>query len=227
MSVKLNLLEEYLLIALDDEKGKFVIDSTRLHYGFAGAILLELALRGKIEVDGVTLILKDNSYEPEIALNKIIDELRPLKSPSLKKALSVIAKKSSDIKDDTLQHLMNKGILRKEEKKILWLIPSDQYPTADMTPESKVRKRLDDVITYGSNVEPHDLMLLSLIDATDLTKEAFRDKDDYKKVSKKIKEVTSDLKIGKVVNKSVREIKAAIMMAIVSTIVVTSVTTSS
>lgn len=224
MSIKLNLLEEYLLIALDDEKGKFVIDSTRLHYGFAGAVLLELALREKIEVDGETLILTDNAYEPEIALNKMIDELKQLKSPSLKKALKLIADQSSDIKDYTLQHLINKGILRKEETKILWLIPSEQYPTSDMTPESKVRKRLDDVITHGSNVEAHDLMLLCLIDATDLTKEAFRDKQDYKAVRKKIKEVTSEMKISKVINNSVREIQSAIMMSIISTVVITSAT---
>lgn len=74
--MKLNLLEEYLLLALDDDKGKFVIDSTRLHYGFAGAVLLELALRGKIQVEGEKLILRDDTYEPEMSVNKMIDVIR-------------------------------------------------------------------------------------------------------------------------------------------------------
>uniref|UniRef100_UPI00405658B0 GOLPH3/VPS74 family protein n=1 Tax=Roseivirga sp. TaxID=1964215 RepID=UPI00405658B0 len=50
--MKLNLIEEFLLIALDDEKGQFVIDSTHLHFGLAGAILLEMALREKVDISG-------------------------------------------------------------------------------------------------------------------------------------------------------------------------------
>jgi hypothetical protein len=225
--MKLNLLEEYLLLALDDDKGKFVIDSTRLHYGFAGAVLLELALRGKIQVEGEKLILRDDTYEPEMSVNKMIDVIREQDSPTLKKSIQSLARKSSEIKNDTLQRLINKGILKKEEHKVLWIIPYEKYPTSDLTPENKVRKRLDDVLSSESTIDPHDLMLLSLIDATDLTKEAFRDKDDYKAIKKKIKEVTKDMKVSQVINKSIREIQAAIMIAITSSIIVTSVATNS
>ncbi|NVJ46856.1 MAG: GPP34 family phosphoprotein [Cytophagia bacterium] len=224
--MKLNLLEEYLLLALDDEKGKFVIDSTRLHFGFAGAVLLELALRGKIQVEGEKLILEDRSYEPEMSVNKMIDVIREQDSPTLKKSIQILARKSAEIKNDTLQRLIHKGILKKEEHKLLWIIPYDKYPTSNLTPENKVRKRLDDVISEHSPVDPHDLMLLSLIDATDLTKEAFRDKDDYKAIKKKIQEVTKDMKVSQVINKSIREIQAAIMIAITASIIVTSVATN-
>lgn len=226
LSMKLNLLEEYLLLALDDEKGKFVIDSTRLHFGFAGAVLLELALRGKIQVDGDKLILQDNTYEPEMSVNKMIDVIKEQDKPTLKKSIEILANKSSEIKNDTLQRLINKGILQKEEHKIFWIIPYDKYPTSNLTPENKVRKRLDDVISKQSPVDPHDLMLLSLIDATDLTKEAFRDKEDYKAIRAKIQEVTKDMKVSQVINKSIREIQAAIMIAITASIIVTSVATN-
>ena len=227
MVIKLNLLEEYLLLALDDEKGKFVIDSTRLHFGFAGAVLLELALRGKIHVEGERLVLSNKSYEPEMAMNKMIDIIKEQDRPTLKKSIEVLARKSNDIKNDTLQRLINKGILKKEEHKILWLIPNEKYPTSDLSPENKVRKRLDDVINENSPVDPHDVMLLSLIDATDLTKEAFRDKDDYKAISKKINEVTKDIRVSQIINKSIREIQAAIMIAITASIIVTGVTSNS
>lgn len=224
--MKLNLLEEYLLLALDDEKGKFVIDSTRLHFGFAGAVLLELALRGKIQVEGEQLILNDRNYEPEMSVNKMIDIIREQDKPTLKKSIEILARKSADIKNDTLQRLISKGILKKEEHKVLWIIPYDKYPTSNLTPENKVRKRLDDVINEHTAVDPHDLMLLSLIDATDLTKEAFRDKEDYKAIRNKIKEVTKDIKVSQVINKSIREIQAAIMIAITASIIVTSVATN-
>jgi len=224
----LDLLEEYLLIALDDDKGKFVIDSTHLHYGFGGAILLELALRHKVVIEEDYIRLVDSALEKEVALNKAIELLQDSsKVMKIKKLIDTLAKMASELKHDTLQRLMNKGILKKEEHKILWLIPNDKYPTSNLSPENKVRERLKAVMLLGEKSEARDIMLLSLIDISDLTREAFRDQEDYKEVKKKIKEVTQDVKISSAINKSIREIQAAIMIAITTTMIVTTITTTS
>lgn len=224
--MNLDLLEEFLLIALDDDKGQFVIDSTHLHYGFGGAILLELALREKISIEGDYVRLKDSSYAKEVALNKALDLLKEsAESKKIKDWISALAKKAGELKQDTLQRLINKGILKKEEHKILWIIPNNKYPTSDLSPENKVRERLNAVMLNGALSEPRDIMLLSLIEVSDLTREAFRDKEDYKKVKKKIKEVTQDVKVSGAINKSIREIQAAIMIALTTTLVVTTITT--
>lgn len=217
----LNLLEEYLLIALDDDKGKFVIDSTYLHYGFGGAILLELALREKISFEGDYVRLKDSSTVNEVTLNKAIELLQgKAKAVKIKDLIGMLANKANELKQDTLQRLMDKGILKKEEHKILWIIPNNKYPTSNLSPENKVRERLKAVMLLGEKSEPRDIMLLSLIDVSDLTREAFRDKEDYKVVKKKIKEVTQDVRISSAINKSIREIQAAIMIAIATTVIV-------
>ena len=222
----LDLLEEFLLIALDDERGGFVIGSTALHYGFGGAVLLELALRNKIEIDGEKVILVDDCMETEPAINKAIELIKASKVEKVKRWIEVLAKKAGDFKEDTLQRLINKGILSKEEQKILWIIPTKKYPTSNMNPEMKVRERLNDVVQRGKKAEPRDVMLLSLIDATDLTKEAFRKAEDYKMIKARLSEVTKDVKISAAINKSLREIQTAIMIAITTTIVVTTITTS-
>lgn len=224
--MQLNLIEEFLLIALDDEKGQFVIDSTHLHHGFAGAILLEMALREKIDISSDIVKLISSEYEVEMAINKVIDQVKNSKPKKVKEWIQILAKQAGELKEDTLLRLRNKGILRKEEHKILWIIPNNKYPTSDATPENKVRQRLSDVMLRGAKSEPHDIMLLSLINVSDLTKEAFRDKEEYKVVKKKIKEVTQDIKISQSINKSIREIQAAIMVAMMSAIVVTTVTTA-
>lgn len=225
--MNLDLLEEYLLIALDDSKGQFVIDSTHLHYGFAGAVLLELALREKVSISGEYVSVNDNTAVTEVALNKALEYIQEkAKSTKVKDVINGLAKQANELKQDVLQRLINKGILKKEEHKILWLIPNNKYPASDMTPENKVRERIKAVMLYGAKSEPRDIMLLSLIDVSDLTKEAFRDKEDYKKVKKKIKEVTQDVKISGAINKSIREIQAAIMITIMASVVVTSTITS-
>lgn len=217
--MNLNLLEEYVLLALDDDKGQFVIDSTALNYGFAGAVLLELALREKIEIQNDQLNFCDDTYESEIALNKMIDLLKEKQDCAVEDCIKFLAKRADDIKEDTLQHLINKEILKKSEKKIFWLIPNKKYPTTNATPENKVRKRLDDVLNDEMRTTVHDIMLLSLIQATDLVREAFREADDYEKIKDRIDEVTQDLKISKTVNQGMREIQAAIMMAVARTVV--------
>ena len=219
--MQLNLIEEFLLIALDDEKGQFVIDSTHLYYGFAGAILLEMALREKIDVSGERVKLIHDEYEVEMAINKVIDQIKLAQPLKLKEWIQILAKQAKELKEDTLFGLQNKGILTKEEHKILWIIPNTKYPTTNITPENKVRQRLSDVMLRGAKSESRDIMLLSLINVSDLTKEAFRDKEEYKVVKKKIKEVTQDIKISQSINKSIREIQAAIMVAMMSAIVVT------
>ena len=226
--MNLDLLEEFLLIALDDDKGQFVIDSTHLHCGFGGAILLELALREKISIEGDCVRLKDSAYVKEVALNKTLDLLNEKgKEIEVKELINLLAKKAGELKQDTLQRLMNKGILKKEEHKILWIIPNNKYPTSDLSPENKVRERLKAVMLNGAKSEARDIMLLSLIEVSDLTREAFRDKDDYKQVKEKIKEVTQDVKISGAINKSIREIQAAIMIAITTTMVVTTIASGS
>lgn len=65
----------------------------------------------------------------------------------------------------------------------------------------------------------HDIMLLSLIQATDLVKEVFREADDYNKIKHRIDEVTQELKISKSVNQGMREIQVAIMVAMARTVV--------
>ncbi|MGW8123975.1 GOLPH3/VPS74 family protein [Roseivirga echinicomitans] len=219
--MQLNLIEEFLLIALDDEKGQFVIDSTHLYYGFAGAILLEMALREKIDVSGEKVKLTNDGYEVEMVINKVIDQIKNSEPRKLKYWIEILSKQAKELKVDTLFGLEHKGILRKEEHKILWIIPNNKYPTTNITPENKVRQRLSDVMLRGAKSEARDVMLLSLIDVSDLTKEAFRDKEEYKVVKKKIKEVTQEIKISQSVNKSIREIQAAIMVAMMSAIIVT------
>ena len=49
-SIELNLIDQLTLLALDDEKGTFVAESNAYSYALAGALIMELALQGRIEL---------------------------------------------------------------------------------------------------------------------------------------------------------------------------------
>lgn len=225
--MELNLIEEFLLIALDDDKGRFVTNSTHLHMGFAGAILLELALREKINIVNERVVLVDDAYEKEMVINKTIDFIKSSdKDRKIKYWVHKLSNSARQMKEDTLSGLMNKGILGKEDSKILWIIPNTKYPTQNLTPENKVRQRLHNVMFKGEKANPRDVMLLSLIDVSQLTKEAFRDKEEYKIVKNKIKAISQDIEISQAVNRTIRDIQAAVMVAVLAAVVVTNVTSN-
>ena len=57
--MQLNLFEKFILLALDQNKGKFLIDTLSLNYGIAGAILLELSEMNKISIKNKKIIVTD------------------------------------------------------------------------------------------------------------------------------------------------------------------------
>ena len=228
MELKLNLVEEFLLIALDDDKGQFVTDSIHLSYGLAGAVLLELAVSEHIEVVNERIKLAGHTVTGNQVLDEVIDGISSVTDEKKTKYwIEKVAKKAKHIKEVTLQCLIEKGILSKKESKILWIIPNNKYPTENPNPENKIRKRLHDVMLNGSESSPKDIMLLSLIDACELIKEVFRDKGEQKLVGARIKEVTQDIKISRAINKTIRDIQAAIMLAIVTVVITSTVTSGS
>lgn len=191
--MKLNLIEQFLLIALDDDKGRFVTDTTYLYNGFAGAILMELTILGKIELRGKNVSLLDSTLVNHNVLDQSVNAIKGLKKEkSVAFWIGTFNANAKDIQNMVLNGLIQEGILRKEKGRILWVIPYTTYPTENPVPENKVRTRIEEVILHGSPPEARELMLLSLLDVCQLTKEAFRDNDALKIATKRIKELTKN-----------------------------------
>ena len=184
--MKLNLIEEFLLIALDDDEGIFIADVNHLSYGIAGALLLELALEEKIELkdDKLVLVGKADSVDPLI--NQSIQAFENEKVRKVGFWIDAFKTNGKEIKNFTLDELINKGILRREKGKILWVISYEKFPTENPIPENKVRTRIENIVLHDAKPTSRDLMLLSLIDVCKLTREAFRDNDAFQVATKKI-----------------------------------------
>ncbi len=213
----LNLLEELLLLALDDEKGKIISSSsTALPYGLTGAILLEFSLAGKILVENKKLIVTDNSSTG----NEILDEALNIienapKNKSVKYWVSKLNRKMKSLKKDILSQLIEKKILVETENKILWVIPTKRYPTNNPEPENQVRKSVK-AIVLGSQIGDERIkLLISLIHSCNLIKEIFS-KDERKVAKKRIKEIVKSEKVGKAVSDTVNEV---VMAAVIGAVV--------
>lgn len=208
----LTFVEEILLLFLDDETGKFEnMYYEEFKYALAGAVLMDLALRSKIDTDLEKLAVVDPTPTGEEILDKFLSAIA--ESDEEKNTfywVSEIAKSGAEIRDKALESLVNRGILRVEEKKILWVIGVRRYPTVDDTQEKEVRRRLIELLNSDEIPSPHDVVLVSLADTFELFPQILGEYE-AKKLAPRIEQISRLDLIGQSVShvlKRLREIKA-------------------
>ena len=145
----LRFVEEILLLLLRDDDGKFVnVPQSSMDRAIAGAVLMELAMENRIDTDLENLILVDAT---------------PLGDDLLDSTLAMIAEGSEDQKDArhwveqtarqapaireaTLDRLVERGILEREDDRFLWVFRSRRYPMVDGQAEREVKLRIMGVL---------------------------------------------------------------------------------
>ena len=224
----LNLLDQLTLLALDDEKGVFIPDSTTFSYAIAGAVMLELALEEMLTFNSDRVSVKNTKDTGDIILDRFVEIIR--RSEKIRTARHWIEKfghKSDEIKKDTLAKLIKDGILEKREEKILWVFQVDKYPTFNPKPENQLRKRLHDIVINGQKPNLKEVMLLNLVESCNLEKEVFG-KENARTFKKEIKKIKQDDHLAGVVQQSIREICDgihAMLIIMIATAVTTNVAT--
>ena len=172
---QLTFTEEIVLLALDDKSGaQLQLPVTALGYGLAGAVLADLAVAGKIDTDPERVTVLDPSptgdplLDPWLALISAETTAR-----SVAYWLSVLSDRRKEIEQPALDRLMARGILRREDKKILWVIGLRRYPTVDGHERTEVRTRVGQLILGEDLPDPRDAILISLLRGCRLTDHIF------------------------------------------------------
>jgi len=210
----LSLPEQLLLLALHDEKGTILSSaSMSIRYGLAGAIIMELALREKVEIRDKKLVLVNDSYTGDSVLDEAMALMKNLGKG--KNAGYWVNKLTSKIKiqEIMLERLVDKGILKTEEHKILWIFDSPHYPMKDSGEEFKIREHIRRIILHNDTAEARVAVLIGLVNACRLTNEIFS-KQERKDAKKRIKEIMENDLIAKAVADTVVAIEAALMVVI-------------
>lgn len=226
----MNLIDQLTLLALDDTKGTFVTSSMAYNYALAGAVIMELALENRIDLSGDKVRIKDKSKTGDRIIDMYFDQiLQSKKERSMKTWVERIGNKASHIKNETIEKLIDQGILERKEDKILWIFTVNKFPTKNARPENHLRRRLYDVVVNHHHPELKEIMLLNLVAACDLEKEVFG-KAQAKNFKKRMKTINESDQFSKEISKSVREICDAItamLVVIIATSVVTTTATTS
>jgi len=171
----LTFTEEIVLLALDDKTGApLPLPVTALSYGLAGAVLADLAIAGKVDTDDkkLTVLNAEPTGDPLLDPWLAIIAAEKISHP-VAHWLSVLADRQQEIEQPALERLIARGILQRQDKKILWVIGLRRYPTVDGHERTEVRTRLGQLILGDDIPDPRDAMLISLLSGCRLTDKIF------------------------------------------------------
>jgi hypothetical protein len=208
--MKLNMAEELLLLVLHDRKGTVVCSaSLALDYGLRGALLAELVLANRLALDGKKLVVADTSPTGDALLDAALTTLQQAKRPrDTRHWVGSLSFKPGGIRKHLLERLVQKGILRREQRRLLWVFSYQIHPTQDVTPELRVRDMLRADVTSGITPKPRTLTLLGLVSVCDLFNEVFP-KEGRSYARRRMRE----LEKGEALQKPLSDIVAAVKHA--------------
>ncbi|WP_405614851.1 GPP34 family phosphoprotein [Streptomyces sp. NBC_01508] len=160
--IETTLGEQLLLLSLDDESGSEK-QSANVAFAIAAASLVELALAGRVEVDGDRVTVRDAAPLDDPTLDAALADLsgQDKRGPRTTKAWIEHLKKGAVA--GTTRSLVAKGLVREETKKVLGLFPVRRYPEADGSVESALRRRLDEIVMRGAAPDERTASLVALL----------------------------------------------------------------
>ena len=224
--MELNLVEALLLIALDDEKGKFIGDSTKLAYSLGGAILLDLSQNGQIRFDGeLVKYIKSGGSSDQLALEFLEKIKKSSKERKINYWIEKFGNQVSRIKKHVLQKMVERGVLEKREEKVLWVFSRNKYPAQNSTLENEVRTKLYQVVMEGNEPTEQDVLLLSLLKTGNLLKEIFGEnvmKDE--KIMQKIDLIVTSSSVSGAIQDVIKSVEAALTAVMIITTMNTTTT---
>ncbi|MEV5207894.1 GPP34 family phosphoprotein [Micromonospora sp. NPDC053740] len=213
------LTDELVLLAYDDD-GANRLGRPQLDYGLAGAVLLELALAGRVEVTDKHLVVTDPTA---IGVPLLDEALTMLAAGRPRKPKNWIGKLAKGLPERVLDGLVETGVLRRESDRVLLVFPRTRYPSPTGAPpavETEVRERMAVALTGNGPVDARTAALLTLTRAVGLDRKLFRELPK-ERVKARMDEIATADWASAAAKKAIDEMQAALMVATTAAIVTT------
>jgi Golgi phosphoprotein 3 len=201
--MKLSIAEGLYLIALDDEEGRLLSAAEKTYvHGLLSAAMLELYILKKVSLKDGMVEVVDTVGTGNGVLDKILHKIRS--GLAFTEQLEALHHDFKDIKVDLDSLLVHRGILKREETKMLWIPLSERMDNANYAFEEEIRKGLKAMVLKGLKAPQSFMILLSLIYDCKILEEVFPEKDDFIDAEKAAKDVVKmeglDPEVGKVLS---------------------------
>lgn len=224
--MELNLIDQLTLLSLDDKKGTMIPNSIAFSYAIAGAVVMELALAKKIGLREHKVAVLDERKTGHAVIDACFEKIiASKKEKKINYWVEHFGNNATQLKNETIDRLIQLGLLTVVENKILWVFTTKKYPAQNSRAENKLRRRLYDVIVNHHRPELKEVMLLNLIKSCDLGREVFG-KGEAKAFKNRLKSMNEEMPVAGEISKTIIEVYDAIMALLVIMIATTVTTTT-
>jgi hypothetical protein len=208
------LAEEVLLLAHDEVRGRFVeAPALTMDTALAGAVLMELAMLNRIDTDPDRLILVDPTPTGEPVLDGILARIAAEPIPcGTAEWVSRLREEAPAIRAAALARLVERGILREEKGRFLWVFGTRRYPLVDGTEQREVKHRIAHLLLSDDIPDPRDAMLVGLADACGLLERVFSE-EELRRSRGRIKQIVQLDLIGRAVGSTIEDLRLAVAQA--------------
>jgi hypothetical protein len=208
------IAEDVLLLAIDDASGKTTVSSTQLDPALAGAVLMELVVAGRVNLEGegrrAMVVVTDGTPLGDPVLDAAaasLVEKAPLKPGN------AIQRLTKGLRERLNGQLEERGLLRRESGKILGVFPTTRWPAPDSAYEDEVRNRVLRVLLQGIEPDARAALIITVLSAADMLGTVVG-KADLKAAKARGKQIGEGNWAGEGVRKVIQETQAALAAAV-------------
>src|SRR5690349_4957352 len=182
------LAEELLLLAYDDQTGKATGSRIGLDLGMAAAVLVDLALAGRVAyADGFLKVIDATPTGDPIAdavLAKAADD-EP-HTPA-----QWVQRLRHRLRTRVLEDLVSRGVVQDVDETQLGVIHVHRYPTTDPAYEAEIRKRLADALISGAICDERTAALATLLVACRMEPALRLPAEDAQRAHERLEQIAS------------------------------------
>ncbi|MDQ1689241.1 MAG: hypothetical protein QOK42_2216 [Frankiaceae bacterium] len=204
--------EDLVLLLLDPESGRSVVDSMSLDLAIGGALLLDLSIRERVTADGegatARLAVVDGAPTGDALLDDALARLAgtPVQA---QKAVERLARRT---RGPVFDRLVERGLVRRDRSRLLGLLPVTIWPAADGGPAKELRGRVAAVLRDGAGPDRRLVLLISLLHAVKAEHKIVS--GSRREVRARADEVAEGDWAGPAVRKAVRSVQIGVVVAV-------------
>lgn len=208
------LAEEVVVLALDVNKGKIPFSKTTLvDYGISGAILTELVIMNRIDIESGIIKIVDSSPLKIPILDNVLKLMNETKTEkSLQYWLKSLIRSSKSLEKEIFRNLEKSKFLKIKKKKVLGIFPIIRYEITNIEKKNEVLSTLKEIVLEGKETDECSTFLLGVTRNCAQIKDYFPE-DRKNDIIKRIDELAKN----QIVCKAIQELIKAQQQAFILT----------
>lgn len=162
------IVEDVLLLLLDDQRGT-VSGAGTVEYTLAGAVLMDLALADRARIEPSTSAWRSSKVHavPGAPMgDALLDEALATLAEKPRTAYEVVYKLGNGLQKQVADRLVERGLVRREQKRVLGLFRETRWPAADARHETELRRVLERVLVHDEDPDPRTGAIIAVLAAS-------------------------------------------------------------